>query len=113
MAALLCALLLAPGLLACRSNDAPAADDPVSEQAEGDTSDETAQDADDAENAEADTDADDEAAADAGDGADAEGEPLDEPTPDATVVALAQSFVPPIKGDPNAPVMIYEFSDFL
>jgi protein-disulfide isomerase len=112
MAALLCALLLAPGLLACRSNDAPAADDPVSEQAEGETSDETAVDADDAENAEADA-ADPDEAADAGDGADEEGEPLDEPTPDATVVALAQSFEPPIKGDPNAPVMIYEFSDFL
>ncbi len=108
MAAALCALLLAPAALACRSNDDPAAqDDPISEQA--DAGDDGADGADDA--ADAGTEADD-AAADAG-AADGDAEAVDEPTPDPTIVALAQSFTPPIKGDPDAPVMIYEFSDYL
>ena len=114
LTAALCALLLAPAALACRSNDAPAAqDDPVSEQADAglDGAADSA-DADRAENADAAAGADDagdESAADAG----AEEAPVDEPTPDPTIVALAQSFTPHVKGDPNAPVMIYEFSDYL
>lgn len=34
------------------------------------------------------------------------------PTPDATVVALAAGFQPPMKGDPDAPITVYEFSDY-
>lgn len=34
------------------------------------------------------------------------------PTPDPTVVALAANFQPPLKGDPEAPILIYEFSDY-
>lgn len=34
------------------------------------------------------------------------------PTPDPTVVALAESFQPPMKGDPEAPILVYEFSDY-
>ena len=109
MATALCALLLAPGLLACRSSDAPAADDPVSERAAEGAADETsAEDPAGSEGAEA-----PEAAADAGEGGGTEAEPQATPTPDPTVVALARSFEPPIKGDPNAPVMVYEFSDYL
>lgn len=34
------------------------------------------------------------------------------PTPDPTVVALAERFEPPMKGDPDAPILVYEFSDY-
>lgn len=34
-------------------------------------------------------------------------------TPNATVVALVSNFKPPEKGDPNALVTIYEFSDYI
>lgn len=34
------------------------------------------------------------------------------PTPDPTVVALAEGFQPPMKGDPDAPILVYEFSDY-
>ncbi len=34
-------------------------------------------------------------------------------TPDPTVVALAASFELPLKGDPDAPLRIYEFSDYI
>lgn len=34
-------------------------------------------------------------------------------TPDATVVALVSNFKPPEKGDPNALISVYEFSDYI
>ena len=35
------------------------------------------------------------------------------PTPDPTIVALAESFQPPVRGNPDAPIVLYEFSDYL
>lgn len=55
----------------------------------------------------------------AGDGADGDaedvagGEAVEEPTANPTVLALAQAFEPPAKGDPDAPLVMYDFSDYL
>ena len=61
--------------------------------------------------------ADDAAAEDAEDAGDASAEDggtaADVPTPDPTVVALAEAFQPPRRGNPDAPIVLYEFSDYL
>lgn len=41
------------------------------------------------------------------------GAAADVPTPDPTVVALAEAFQPPRLGNPDAPIVLYEFSDYL
>lgn len=39
--------------------------------------------------------------------------PAEQSTPDPTVVALVSNFKPPEKGDPDALISIYEFSDYI
>ena len=52
----------------------------------------------------------------AGDEEGAEGEDgeeaVEEPTANPTVLAIAGSFEPPSKGDPDAPLIMYDFSDY-
>lgn len=52
------------------------------------------------------------AGAGVGDPEGADAEASAQPTPNATVVALAEAFEPPSKGDPEAPLILYDFSAY-
>ncbi len=49
---------------------------------------------------------------DAATGTEAADAAAEAPTANPTVLALAQSFEPPTKGDPDAPLTLYDFSDY-